>query len=63
MSFMMESKVLNLDAFSLPSDKDIGFINAPCVDGLDTKSQHTNSKSGCTSKVPSLVWLTEPVPR
>ena len=29
-----------------------GFINAPCVEGVETKSKHNNSKSSCTSTVP-----------
>ena len=40
-----------------------GFMNAPCVDGFDTKSQQINSKSSCTSTTPSFLnSLTDPNP-
>ena len=40
--------------FVLSTDSCIltGFMNAPCVDGLDTKSQQINSKSSCTKSFP-----------
>ena len=50
----------------LPTDSFmcVGRIKAPWVDGLDTKSQHINSKSSCTSTTPSLRnSLTDPKPR
>ena len=41
----------------------VGVMNAPCVEGVETKSQHNNSKSSCTSTVPSPNACTEPIPR
>ena len=35
----------------------------PCVDGVDTKSQHNSSKSSSTSTLPSPNCETEPIPR
>ena len=62
MSLIIRLRLWYLGNSILPSFKLTGFINAPWVDGLDTKSQHTNSKSSWTSKVPSFVCFTEPVP-
>ena len=50
------------------TDSFTGLINAPCVDGLDTKSNAINSKSGWTSTVSSspcsssFIVSTEPNP-
>ena len=52
------SCVLSTDSFT-------GYMNAPCVDGLLTKSKAINSKSGCTScaSLPfSFTVSTEPIP-
>ena len=40
----------------------VSVIHDPGFDGVETKSQHNNSKSSCTSKV-SPICLTEPIPR
>ena len=39
-----------------------GLINAPCVEGVETKSKQSNSKSSCTSTVPPDPSYTEPIP-
>ena len=39
-----------------------GVINAPCVEGVETKSKQSNSKSSCTSTVPLAPSFTEPIP-
>jgi len=46
--------------YSFPSFN--GFMNEPCVDGVETASIHNNSKSSCTSTVPSPNCFTEPIP-
>ena len=46
----------------IPSFNEEGFMKAPWVDGVDTKSQHNNSKSSSTSTFPSPNCFTEPIP-
>jgi hypothetical protein len=65
MSDTIEFNFVNiyLGLYVRPSFRPVGFMNAPCVDGVDTKSQHNSSKSSSTSTLPSPNCETEPIPR
>ena len=43
--------------------RNIAPIYDPGFDGVETKSQHNNSKSSCTSNTPCLFSSNEPIPR